>query len=197
MRRAIGVVVVLLLAVPLFAARLVPAVAREQGRVRVALPRELLADPDVRRGLSSGLTTGFVLDASLGDAKGHGRIEIRYELWDEVYLVRAISFDGKEEKATLPSLTALEQWWAVPHVAVVAGGGGVLELKLEVLPFSASEEADAKKWLAQSARSSAPPAGAAQQQQTVSSPSLLDAVIGTSVRRKPLLRYVWRLSVSP
>ena len=195
MTRAFVISMLIAMALTAYAARPEPAVVREQGRIRVALSRELLANEEVKRGLRSGLTTTFILTANLGEKRGGGRIELRYELWDEVYLARAVSFDGHEERTTLPTLTALEQWWSAPHVTVLAAGGGVMQLRLDVLPFSASEEADAKRWLAQSARSGAPPAGAAPQANASS--SLLDAVIGTSVRRKPLLSYVWRLSVSP
>jgi hypothetical protein len=195
MKRGALVLLALLAAAQAWAARLVPAVVREQGRIRVALPRELLGDAEIKRGLRSGLTTSFVVTAESGEQRGGARIELRYELWDEVYLARAISFDGREEKATLPTLTALEQWWAVPHVTVLAADAGIVQLRLEVLPFSASEEADAKRWLAQSARASARPAGATGGE--TGAPSLLDAVIGTSVRRKPLMSYVWRLRVSP
>jgi hypothetical protein len=180
----------------LLAARSNPIVLREAARVRVALPQELLSDKEIQKELRSGLTTTFILTAVSNKLRGGARIELRYELWDEVYLVRVVSVDGTEERARLTAV-ALPEWWNVPRAIVFnsAVADTPLQLQLDVLPFSASEEADAKRWLAQSARTAAQNSAAAGDGRGVSSP-LLDAVIGTSVRRKPLLSYVWHVRMS-
>jgi hypothetical protein len=189
---------ILLTAGVALAARPTPLVVRDAGRIRVALPKELVSDAEIQKELRRGLTTTFMLVADTGQRRGGARIELRYELWDELYLVRAISVDGSEQKATLPSLAALAEWWNSPRVTVLVGEvpDSSLQLRLDVLPFSAGEEADAKRWLAQSANAAAESAAASSSPSATSTP-LLDAVIGTSVRRKPLLSYVWRVRLSP
>ena len=111
--------------------------------------------------------------------------------------MRAVSADGTIERATAADLKALTEWWSTPHVTVLNGPlpDNSLQLRLDVLPFSASEEADAKRWLAQAAKSGAEAPVKSLENGATAGP-ILDAVIGTSVRRKPLLSYVWRVKVS-
>ena len=174
------------------------ATMKDKDKIRVALPAELLREADVQKDLRSGLTTTFIIRADAGERHGGARIELRYELWDEVYLARAVSVDGTIENATLPDTKALTEWWSAPHVTVLTGTtpDTPLQLRLDVLPFSASEEADAKRWLAQAASGAPQRTTPTATATAAASPPLLDAVIGTSVRRKPLLSYVWRVKVT-
>lgn len=160
------------------------------GDVRIALAASLLQRPDVRKHLMSGLTANFTV--AIAGSGREARIDIRYEPWDEVFFAGATSFDGRSERATLRSAGELEKWWTSPRLVVAKGitPGQRVRVVVEVIPFSASEEADAKKWIARSigntaARSSASTAS------TPETPSLFSAVVGSSIRRKPVLRYAW------
>ena len=161
------------------------------GTIRVALDKSLLQRAEVRKHLMSGLTANFVV--SIARREQFGRIEIRYEPWDEVFYASAVSFDGRVEPATLRSMAELERWWSGPRLIIGndPGATGTVRLLFEVVPFSASEEADAKKWIARSLAERAPaarPAGGVAAPQV---PSLFSAVVGSSIRRKPVLRYSW------
>ena len=164
------------------------------GTLRVTLDKSLLQGPEVRKHLMSGLTANFVV--SIARREQFGRIEIRYEPWDEVFYARAISFDGRAEQATLRSMSELERWWSAPRLSAGTDTDAAQTVRIvfEVVPFSASEEADAKKWIARSLAerrpAGQPEAGALQQV-----PSLFSAVVGSSIRRKPILRYSWDIRV--
>jgi len=71
----------------------------------LVLPASLLSDRDVQRQLASGLTTTFVLVARQreGNARGAARMEIRFDPWDEVWLVRRMGIDGKEDRQRIAS----------------------------------------------------------------------------------------------
>jgi hypothetical protein len=164
------------------------------GAVRVALDASLLRRAEVRKHLLSGLTANFVV--SIAKHRQFGRIAIRYEPWDEVFYVRATSFDGTTEIVTLRSMAELERWWSAPRLQIAdrMAAGGKVRLVLEVIPFSASEEADARKWIAQSlGNEKAPPSSSAIA--APEAPSLFSAVVGSSIRRKPVLRYAWDVTL--
>src|SRR6185436_15013961 len=79
------------------------------GVVAATLPASVLQDPGVRRQLGSGLTTTFLVVARLRetDSLSGARVEIRYDLWDEVWLVRRIEFDRREDRQRIASRDAL------------------------------------------------------------------------------------------
>lgn len=164
------------------------------GVARVALDASLLRSSEVRKHVLSGLTANFVV--SIAKRRQFGRIAIRYEPWDEVFYVRATSFDGRTEVVTLRSMADLERWWSAPRLLIAdrMAGLGKVRLTLEVIPFSASEEADARKWIAQSlGNEQAPPSSSAVA--APEAPSLFSAVVGSSIRRKPVLRYAWDVTL--
>ncbi len=69
--------------------------AMPDGTVGVSFPATVLDDDEVRLQLKSGLTTTFAAVAINGGGIRTGaRIEVRYDLWDEKYLVRRIELDG-------------------------------------------------------------------------------------------------------
>lgn len=164
------------------------------GKAVSALPPQLVEVPEVKKHVMSGLTMNLLLSAD-GSAP-HGRLTIRYEPWDEVFHVEALGLDGTEETKTLRSLDELKGWISTPRFALPGrfDPGAAVRIAASVVPFSASEEADAKRWLARSisrapadVAEAAPPPG----QRIDRIPSLFSAVIGSSIRRKPVLRYEW------
>lgn len=174
---------------------------RSDGMLLVRLPAELLAHRDVRRQLDSGLTTTFLITvADAQDRKGAARIEVRYEPWDEVYLVTARGIDAVAVRARLENFERLTEWWRNAALPVLASASAAtsMQLTLEVLPFSIEEQKETQRWLSRAL-------GEAHREQaidgsevrgTAGASSVLDALIGTSIQRRPILRQRWTLAVT-
>lgn len=157
--------------------------AQPNGVVAAVLPVSLLDQPSVRKQLGSGLTTTFLVVAREGKRASGARIEIRYDLWDEVWLVRRVEFDRKTDKQRIASRDALEKWWREP-LRLTSGSSGRLEVELTVLPFSAAEEEDARQWIAKSGGVG-----------TGNGSGLVDALIGTTINARPIVDYRWDVEV--
>lgn len=155
------------------------------GVVAAALPLSVLHSPTVRKQLATGLTTTFVVAARQHQRMTGARIEIRYDLWDEVWHVRKIEFDRREERQKLTSMDALEKWWRVPvRIFTNATANFPLQVELNVLPFSAAEEEDARQWIAKGGGAARP-----------SGQGLVDVLIGTTLSAKPIIRWLWSVHV--
>jgi hypothetical protein len=176
------------------------------GLVAVSFPPEMLRSEEVRRQLTSGLTTSFVVIATAGAARvrSGARVEVRYDLWDEQFLVRKIELDGRVTQQTFASFDAFEKWWrgaAIRLVRVPPNTSPLrLEIELTVLPFSAAEQHQTREWLSKSAgvAGSSPraPSGAAPRDDVpTTSSAIIDAVIGTTIHARPLLTFRWRTDV--
>ncbi|HET7434138.1 MAG TPA: hypothetical protein VFN10_05430 [Thermoanaerobaculia bacterium] len=176
----------LLLLVPAlaFAQPRPPAVALQNGALTATLPLEVLNDSAVRKQLGSGLTTTFLIIAREGKALSAARLEVRYDLWDEVWLVRRIEFDRRGDVQRVTSREALEAWWRGPVRLIARAPRSRLQIELTVLPFSAAEEEDARQWIAKSGGVG-----------TANSGSLVDALIGTTISAKPIVSYRWDVEV--
>ena len=83
-----------------------------RGVVLSGLP-PILVEEEVRRHLTTGLTTTFLfrLEPQAQLAPAGARIEVRYELWDEVFHVTALTADGRLEQMVMSSLDELDSWW--------------------------------------------------------------------------------------
>lgn len=169
------------------------ALVDSAGVVSVSFDGSLLRQPEVRKQVLSGLTTNFIV--SIDRQKEHGRIDIRFEPWDEVFYVRSIGHAGKIERHTFRSEAELQTWLRAPRLTIGRAGpaGTTARIVLEVIPFSASEEADAKEWLARSVTAPGP----ARANQDDAIPSLFSAVVSSSIRRKPIVRYAWNTRLEP
>jgi hypothetical protein len=178
--------VALLLLPAIAAAEPRPTFIAQAGRVvAAALPAAVLAEKEVEKQLRTGLTTTFVLVARQRDSerKGAARIEIRFDLWDEVWIVRKIEFDGREDRQRIATRELLEKWWSAPlRVFVAAADRVALNVTLTVLPFSAAEGEDARQWISKSG-------GVAQ---TEGGSPLVAALIGTTLSAKPIRSYRWQ-----
>jgi len=167
-----------------------PSFVAQPGRtVAVSLPSSLLDEREVKKQISSGLTTTFLLSAQAreSDRRGAARVEVRFDLWDEVWLVRRIEFDGKEERQRLASRDALDKWWRVPVRLFAANADRVaLRVTLSVLPFSIAEGEDARQWIAKSGGLGTPGGGS----------PLVTALIGTTLDAKPIRAYHWNAEVA-
>jgi hypothetical protein len=150
----------------------------------------VLNEHDVKRQLGSGLTTTFLVAARnrvTGVVSG-ARVEIRYDLWDEVWLVRRIEFDRKAETQRLASRDALEKWWRTPLRLLATNGDRVsLQIDVTVLPFSAAEREDARQWMSKSGGVGTASGGGS---------GLVDALIGTTIDAKPITTYRWNVELA-
>ena len=122
---------------------------------------DLPADEAVRPHLETGLTTSFVFRLSFRNragekVQGGARVEIRYEIWDEVYHVRQLGIDGIATRRVLPSFDDLRAWWQELHLVVFEApplrlaGTGEVRLMVDLVPFSQREQDDAQRWFSDS-----------------------------------------------
>jgi hypothetical protein len=160
-----------------------PTVILNGDRVLVALPESLLKQRVVRTRLDSALTTTFILKSRIRGEAGErvSRIEIRYDLWDEVYRVRR----GTARQVIKPQ--ELDAWWRAPfEIAHLTVNRGTVEMELIVLPFSAAEESDAREWLSKSggARDESPDAK-----------GVVGVLIGTTLSARPVVSYRWSAEI--
>lgn len=153
--------------------------------VAAELPLAILADKKVAKQLGSGLTTTFVLQVrEHSRASGFARLEVRYDVWDEVWYVRRIEFGKPAERQRLPSRAALETWWRTPvRLFAAATSPAKFELELLVLPFSAAEEEETREWVSK--------AGGVGTSARTS--SLVDALIGTTIAARPITSWRWNV----
>lgn len=172
-----------------------------------ALP-EVLGDPSVKEHLGTGLTTTFLFRlttrSSTGDRlTGGARVQVRYELWDEVYHVAAMGIDGRLERRALDSLASLEAWWRELSLLVLdgqrveLGGSTAIKLSLEVVPFSSSEQRDAQRWFSESlekrGRSSAEEVAEAVEESPEQLGRAINLLLATSIQRRALATFRWTL----
>ena len=148
-------------------------------RALVALPPSILRQKEVRARLESALTTTFVVKTRDANA----RIEIRYDLWDDVYRVKRVDAAGRTSQQSVTA-AQLEAWWRTPIDVGRRGGGSTVDVELVVLPFSAADESDARQWLSKSGGTRDP---------SVDSRSIVDALIGTTLSARPIVSYRWTL----
>jgi hypothetical protein len=159
------------------------------GHLDVTLPASILRNDEVQRHLTSGLTTVFLLTVNDSGA----RVEIRYELWDEKFLVTIIDSERRTQQTSIDTFEHLADWWSRTPLRVGKARNEV-RAKLEVIPFSAREEEDAQRWLARSIGASSNAADPAQKKDAAGTAGgILDLLIGTSVQRHPLQTWRWTL----
>jgi len=172
----------------------------------------ILSRPEVRPHLSTGLTTTFALRVTATDetgkkTQGGGRIDIRWEPWDEVFLTAALSADGHARRESIPTLDRLGAWWSsleIPAATGLAPGGRwSVRVEVNVIPFSASEQRDTQRWFSDSL-GQAPPAPANSQQEQATAPrpapatgGVLDLLIATSIKRHSLISFSWTATSRP
>lgn len=181
-----GALLSLLLLAATFAYAQRPAFANQGGLITATLPLSILDSAPVKKQLASGLTTTFIIAARQRERLLGARIEIRYDLWDEVWLVRRIDLDRKEDRQRLTSREALERWWRTPvRIFNSAAATMPLQVELTVLPFSAAEEEDARQWIAKGGGVATP-----------SSAGLVDVLVGTTLAAKPIVRWRWDVQVA-
>lgn len=179
-----------------------PALERGAGNgvVLTRLP-PVLRQEEVHRHLGTGLTTTLAFEVRTTGAtrtRGGARIDIRYELWDEVWLVTRADTSGRTQRASFASFEKLEAWWRDLRLEVLPARSpaGPAELRLRVIPFSQSEQLDAQRWFSRSLTGeSAGSAGAVSGVVAEPTGDLFNLLLATSIGRPALLEYEWKLSV--
>lgn len=195
-----------------------PTLALRDGWLRLEGVPEILAEEEVRRQLDSGLTTSFVfqvraLDGRGGAVKGAVQVEVRFEPWDAVYFVTTLSPDPghpdavRRRSSRLESFEALRSWWHQPELPVLEAtalerGEGAWEVVVEVrmIPFSATEQEDARRWFTRSLETpggAAEAVGKASDEQTESLGRVMRLLMATSIQRRALTRHRWTVSFEP
>ena len=172
-----------------------------EGTIAVTLPQKLIRSREVKEQLTSGLTTTFILSLAANDRAGavHGgaRLDVRLDLWEEKYLISIATPNGLQ-KISLDSEKALEEWWSENWLVVTAPRqlqkGLDLELRLQMLPFSAREQIDTERWLSRTLSSNRVGDG---ERTPAQSAEILRIIVETSVRRDPLLEYKWSVHAEP
>jgi hypothetical protein len=186
-----------------------PALVRgaAQELLLTSLP-PLLGSKEVRRHLETGLTTTFAFEVRVSGAakaRGGGRVDIRYELWDEVWLVTRLDGAGQAQRLRFAAFPQLEAWWRDLRLPVLRAPGspgsgvpgGRADIQLRVIPFSQSEQLDAQRWLSRSLAEESGEPGAVAGLRNEPSEDLLQLLLATSIGRPPLLELRWKLAVPP
>ena len=207
MRRAPWLPLGLALLASLAAAAERPRLDLDPGRgvVLSGLP-PILAEPEVRGHLTTGLTTTllFRLVPQRRDGPAGARIEVRYELWDEVFHVSVLTADGRFERQILSSIEELDAWWRrlgllVLPSAPARGAERNVRLVLDVIPFSQAERDDTERWFSETigatARSITEEAERAPDDREESLGRVLSVMIATSIQRRALTSYEWALQL--
>ena len=203
----------LFLASPLGAAGAAQAPAIEAAREGLTLSRlpAILNEAQIRKQLDIGLTTSFVFEITARDArgaktktKGGARIDVRFEPWDEVYIVTRIDASGRAQKTTLPSFEKLNEWWREARLVGIrspaVGRAATVQVRLRVIPFSQAEQIDAQRWFSQVLSGEKSGSAGAVSEAVEDQPESLNQVLGllmaTSIGRPALLEYKWNLPIS-
>jgi hypothetical protein len=191
----------LLLLVAVTGAAEVPVVQTVDDTLVLTSIPALLHHEQIRPELVSGLTNSFIFHVTsvdlIGDeVSGVARIDIRYEPWDEAFLLTVITMDSSEESVA-ESFEALAEWWQELQVAVLSAAPLELDLSAEVevdlsfVPFSQSEQMDAQLWFSKSLGSSVGTAAGNQ------GSGVLNVLVATSITRRSLLRFEWTVPATP
>lgn len=181
------------------------------GVVLTILP-PVLGEPEVREHLGTGLTTTFVFrvdgrDGGGSKVRGAARIEVRYELWDEIYQLAALGLDGRLQRFDAHSFEDLLDRWRNLRLPVLtgvelgskSGGPPRLDVRLEIIPFSRGEQRDTQRWFAESIDRSgagnAEKAGRVSEDRPEALGEVLHLLMATSIQRRALLDFSWEVPV--
>ena len=176
-----------------------------QRLVLTGLP-PILAHERVKEHLTTGLTTSIYFRPG-GKLVGGARIDIRYDLWDEVFHFAAAGLGGRLEPAEAASFDELLEWWRTLRLVILEGTQLAedrphrLEITAEVVPFSRSERRDAQRWFSESIdrarRSGTGEVGRSGEKQTEALSRTFDLLLATSIRRRTLASYTWTVTLPP
>jgi hypothetical protein len=160
----------------------------------------IVVDREVRRYLESGLTTSLVFTFSARDRGGRrreasARVDVRYEPWEETFDLWVGTAGAPLRKESVAP-ARLADWWAALRVPFAVAEGAVENARVDVdlIPFSEEEEADTRRWYAETLRGgSVPRSGTDGAAATL---PMLDALTLTSIKRHGVLHFSWSAPVN-
>ncbi len=187
-----------------------PEVVWDRGVLSLRRVPDVLSDRAVARHLGTGLTTrfAFTLNAELEGRKvgTAAQVHVRYDLWDERYLVERWDARGDSPAATTLRRDELPAWWRAlalvfPPAAPRPGSPPArAKVELLVLPFSQAEQRDAQDWLLRAFRA---PEASPQDSGDVAGAAaggplraFYGALLAASIRQRSLVTYTWTVDVS-
>ncbi|MCP4205180.1 MAG: hypothetical protein GY769_24990 [bacterium] len=177
----------------------------ERGVVLSSLP-PILAEDEVRRHLTTGLTTTFLfrLEPQPREFAAGARVEVRYELWDEVFQVAVLTVDGRPKRIVVPSFDELASWWQqlsllVMELEAQRTAEREVHVVLDVIPFSQAERDDTERWFSETigaaSRGDGEEADRSLDDRQESLVRVLSVMIATSIQRRALTSYEWTLEL--
>ena len=202
-RTLTSLVVALLAAEPVVAWSGPRVVCHGDGRCAVSALPPTLQDAEVLGYLKSGLTTTLAISLTAHGEHGQklvgaGRIDVRFEPWEEVFDVVVAVPGAAIESRRLASEAGLHAWWRELEVsfALQAAARGSARVRVELIPFSEEEQADARRWYAETLRvAAAGRAGSDGESGSSALSSVLDALTLTSIKRQGVLRFSWTATI--
>lgn len=160
-----------------------------------------LSDPETQGHLKSGLTSTLALTVSMRSADGKseipaGRVDVRFEPWDEIFHVLLVPAVGPTQARQLGSLAELQAFWRGLDLAFQRPGprAASARVELSVIPFSEDEEADARRWYAEAVRGK-DVSGERTSQRATRLGEVLDTLTLTSIKREGVLSFSWSVAV--
>jgi hypothetical protein len=155
--------------------------------------------------LRTGLTTVFSLRVEVQpvDEPMMATLQIRYDLWDEQYLVTLEREPTVVEPLVLSDRSELRIWWSNLRLLFcetnpLSDRLHQAAVSLHVIPFSHSEEAETRQWFTDSVRRAGRDVSDPRQN-PVDVHGALDRVfetlIATSIRSRPLVHWNWTLEI--
>jgi len=185
-----------------------PAVEAVRDSIALSRLPPILSEPEAREQLGTGLTTSFVFEITARGAngrktKGAARVDVRYDLWDEIYIVTRIDASGRAVRTTLPSFERLAEWWREARLVVIRAPGAAaaqsVVVNLRVIPFSQAEQLDTQRWFSQALSAeksgSAGAVSDAVEDQPESFSQVINLLLATSIGRPALLEYQWNIAL--
>lgn len=173
-----------------------------EGAVLLVSPPAILADDAIRDQLTSGLTTGFHFRLAGRDdggrkLEGGARVDVRYELWDEVFELTVFDYAGRPRRERAGSYAELETRWRSLRLAVLDAGRrprGRTRLVVEVVPFSQRELDDAQRWFSETAeKGGTDEVERAGERRSDTLSRTMTLLLATSIERRPMASYRYAL----
>ncbi|MEM7583544.1 MAG: hypothetical protein AAF560_09215 [Acidobacteriota bacterium] len=166
----------------------------------------ILGDVEVKEHLTTGLTTSIQFSPrGRGQPVAGARVEIRYDLWDEIFLVAAGGIDGAVARQRLDSFEALEGWWKTLDLPFLDGSQLArpwpesLRINVDVVPFSQAEQDDTQRWFSESIdrrRSGTDATGRAVEKEPETLSRTFNLLLATSIRRQAVTSFHWSVPLA-
>lgn len=170
-----------------------PRARARDGWIEVQLSGTMLDDAGVRQRAESGLTAILVVvdRTRRTSPPGVARIAVRYELWDEVFLVSVTQADRTRSTKKADSLDALRRHLESTVIRLRPSGpddGDEMVVEVRLVPFSADEERDAREWFIDTLGAT-PKGGSSGGISSVE--GVVDVLLATSIEARPVATWKW------